>query len=138
MPLLSPAELILERCRAFASGDYALVYDLHHPESFFRRLYPEREGYLEYARTVLRHDFRIRECRILKEQVTGEEARVIYYLDIFFKGERRESFELCRLRRRQGEWLYLETQKIERQDFPGSPEAIDWEDFERVKDKILF
>jgi SEC-C motif-containing protein len=136
--MLTPAQVILARCQAFVAGNFARVHELHHPDSFFCRLYPSREGYLDYAREVLSRDFTIRECRILKEEVDGEEARAIYYLDILHRGERLESFEYCHLRRLGGEWRLLSTQKIERRDFPAAPEAIDWDDFERVEDKIVY
>lgn len=130
----SPAELILARCRAFASGDFAFIYDSYHPDSFFRRLYPDRQGYLDYGHAVLEHDFRIRECRILKEEVSGDRARVIYYLDVLFKGKNLESFEYCRLVREGGRWLYRSTRKLERQEFGGEMEEIGWGDFEPVRD----
>ncbi|MBE0599569.1 MAG: hypothetical protein IH614_20200 [Desulfuromonadales bacterium] len=135
----SPATLILQRCRAFVGGDFGLVWDIHHPDSFFRGLYPDREAYLEFAGTSLQADFTIRECRILQEESGESAARVIYYLDIQFKGERRESFELCWLRRLDdGQWRYLATQKIERQEFHGEMDEIGWEDFERAEDKVIF
>ncbi|MFA5516706.1 MAG: hypothetical protein WDA20_10505 [Desulfuromonadales bacterium] len=136
MPL--PSGVVLARCRAFVEGDFNLIYDSYHPDSFFRRLYPNRESYLDYAREVLSGEFEIRECRILKEQTFTDEAWVLYYLDILYQGTRRESFEYCRLGLLAGEWRFLTTQKIERQDFSGAPEAIDWEDFERVEEKIIY
>jgi SEC-C motif-containing protein len=134
----SPADLILQRCRAFVEGDFGFIWDIHHPESFFRRLYPDRSSYLDYAGSTLLADFTIRECRILQQQEEEGEARVIYYLDILFKGERRESFELVWLRRLDGHWRYFATQKLDRQEFPGEVEAIGWADFEQVTDKIVF
>jgi SEC-C motif-containing protein len=136
--VLSPSQVILARCQAFVQNDFNLIYELHHPESFFRHLYPRQEDYLAYASEVLSRDFSIRECRILKEEIAGEEARVIYYLDILFRGERLETLENCRLRRLDDKWLYLTTQKIERHDFPAAPEMIDWDDFERVEEKIIY
>jgi SEC-C motif domain protein len=135
----SPSELILKRCRAFVEGDFAFIYDTHHPDSFFRRIYPDRDSYENYGRSTLREAFRIRECRILHEEVTGDLARVIYYLDSEYKGERLESFELCRLRREEGGgWLYQATQKLERREFSGDIEGIGWDDFDRIDDKLEF
>ncbi len=137
--MISPSELIIARCRAFAEEDFGFIYDTHHPDSFFRRLYPDRDGYVEYGRSTLSPTFRIRECRILHEEVRGDLARVIYYLDTEYKGERLESFELSRLRRMDEEgWLYYRTQKLERQDFDGEIEDIGWADFDRVQDKLEF
>ncbi len=136
---MTPSELIIARCRAFVDGDFGFIYDTHHPDSFFRRLYPDRDAYLAYGRSTLGSAFRIRECRIVREEVRGNLARVIYYLDGEFKGERIESFELCRLRRTEGQgWLYQATQKMERALFAGGIDEIGWDDFERVDDKVEF
>ncbi len=136
--MLPPSQAILDRCQAFIRNDFNLIYELHHPGSFFRRLYPTREAYLDYAREVLSRDFSIRECRILKEEIGDEEARVIYYLDILYRGARLETLENCRLCRVENKWLFLTTQKIERHDFPAAPETIDWDDFERIEEKIIY
>ncbi len=136
---MTPSELILKRCRAFVEGDFAFIYDTHHPDSFFRRLYPDRELYVAYGNTTLGQTFRIRECRVLHEEVKGDLARVIYYLSSEYKGERLESFELCRLRRSESNgWLYQATQKLERREFEGSIEEIGWDDFDRIEDKLEF
>lgn len=134
----SPAELLLARCRAFGSGDFAFVYDSYHPDSNFRRQFPDRREYLEYARTVLATDFSIADCRILRERRAGEEAEIILYLDILFRGERRECFERVFLRRFAGGWRYLAAQKLDRTDFGGAVDSIDWTDFERARDKVYF
>lgn len=130
----TPAELILARCRAFVTGDFAFIYDTYHPDSFFRRLYPDRKSYLDYGHAVLGQDFHIRECRILREEVSGDRARVIYYLDALFKGRHLESFEFSLLVLEGGEWLYRSTRKLERQEFAGEIDEIGWDDFDRVVD----
>ena len=134
--MTSPSEIILARCKAFSEGDFAFIYDTYHPDSFFRRLYPDRDAYLSFGHSVLAHDFRIRECRILREEISGEGARVIYYLDAVFQGRRLESFELCRLLRQGEGWLYRATQKMEREEFAGEIGEIGWDDFERVENKV--
>jgi SEC-C motif-containing protein len=135
---LAPSELVLARCRAFREGDFGFIYDSYHPDSFFRMQFPDRNDYVENGRSSLMSDFAIRECRILKEEQHHGRARVIYYLDTLFQGNRAESFELALFRMTDLGWLYFATQKMERKDFPGELTEISWEDFDQVEDKVFF
>lgn len=138
MKHLSPSELIRARSRAFTEGDFGCVYDSYHPDSYFCRQFPDRQAYLDYARSVLASDFVIDECRILQERVEGEQARVIFYLDARFRGRRVETFELALLLPDREGWRYHSGQKLLRSEFAGKIDEIDWEDFEKVKDKVFF
>lgn len=134
----SPSDLVLARCRAFAEGDFGFIYDSYHPESYFRAQFPSRRAYVRHGAETLASDFRIRECRILQEEVAGEEARVLFYLDTLFQRERSESFELSFFRMTRKGWRYHSSQKLPRGDFAGEIEEIGMEDFENVRDKIFF
>lgn len=134
---LSPSQMILARSRAFTEGDFGRVYDSYHPESNFCRQFPDRQAYLDYARSVLATDFVIQECQILREKVEGNQAQVIFYLDIRFRGERIETFELALLLRTGEGWRCHSSQKLGRDEFPGEIDAIDWRDFERVEKAIF-
>lgn len=138
MNALSPSQLILARCRAFADGDFGFVYDSYHPDSNFCRQFPDRQAYLEYGRSVLAADFVIHECRILQEKVEGERARVIFYLDARLRGERVETFELSLLLPGREGWRYHSGQKLLRSEFAGKIEEIDRDDFEKVREKVIF
>jgi SEC-C motif-containing protein len=138
MKELSPSQLILARSRAFTEGDFGFVYDSYHPDSNFCRQFPDRQAYLDYARTVLALDFVIDDCRIVKEQVAEGQARVLFYLDACFRGERVETFELALLLSTADGWRYHSGQKLTRDEYRGEIEAIDWEDFERAREKIVF
>jgi SEC-C motif-containing protein len=134
----SPSELVLARCRAFGEGNFGFIYDSYHSESYFRAQFPSRRAYVRHGADTLAGDFRIRECRILKEEIEGDEARVLFYLDTLFQKERAESFELSFLRRTRRGWRYHSSQKLPRGDFEGEIEEIDIGDFDRVRDKIFF
>jgi SEC-C motif-containing protein len=134
----SPSQLILTRSRAFTAGDFGFVYDSYHPDSNFRRQFSDRQAYLDYARSVLAADFVIQECRILRERVEGDRASVIFYLDVRFGGERIETFELALLLSTGEGWRYHSGQKLERREFAGEIDEIDWDAFEKVKEKVLF
>jgi SEC-C motif-containing protein len=135
---MSPSELVLARCRAFGEGDFAFIYDTYHPDSYFRAQFPSRRAYVRHGATSLVDDFRIRECRILKEEIEGDEARVLFYLDTVFRNERAESFELSSLRMTAKGWRYHSSQKLSRGEFDGEIDAVGFRDFERVKDKVYF
>ncbi|WP_432821261.1 YchJ family metal-binding protein [Trichloromonas sp.] len=135
---LSPAELVQRRGQAFASGDFAFIYDTYHPDSNFRSQFPDRTAYVAMGKNSLGKDFRIDQCRVLKEAVRSEEARVLFYLDTCYRGQREETFELSLFLLTEAGWRYHSSQKLARADFSGPLEAIDWVDFEQVKDKVFF
>mgnify|MGYP006926386942 CR=1 FL=1 len=49
MSSYTPSELIMARTEAFASGDFGFIYDSYHPESNFRRQFPDRGEYCRYG-----------------------------------------------------------------------------------------
>ena len=135
---MSPSELVLARCRAFGEGNFGFIYDSYHPESYFRAQFPSRRAYLRHGASTLAADFRIRECRILKEEIHGEEARVLFYLDALFRDGRAESFELSSFRMTAEGWRHHSSQKLARREFAGEIEEIGFRDFENVQDKVFF
>ncbi len=137
-PKLTPAELVAARCRAFQQGDFGFIYDSYHPDSPFRQLYPRRLDYLQQGRGELQRDFRILECRVLKEEIGEGEARVLFYLVSKFQGRSGETFELSRFQRTPSGWRYHSSLKLERGEFSGGLEEIDWADFDRVDQRIRF
>lgn len=135
---LTPGELVRARGRAFAERDFGFIFDTYHPDSNFRRQFPDRAAYIRYGRSSLAEEFQIRECRILKKNVEGDEARVLFYLDTLFRGERSEVLELSLFRQTAEGWRYYSSQKLERSEFPGEIDEIDWEDFDRGGERIFF
>lgn len=137
-PQLTPAQLVNARCAAFQRGDFGFIYDSYHPDSPFRGLYPERQSYLRQGQGELMRDYRITECRVLKEEIGESEARVLFYLATTYQGTAGETFELSSFLTTASGWRYLSSQKLERDEFAGAIEEIDWEAFERVKEQIFF
>jgi len=135
---LSPSDLVLARCRAFGEGDFGFIYDSYHPESSFRAQFPSRRAYLHHGADSLATDFRISECRVLKEEIRGEEAQVLFYMDTLFQGERVESFELSSFRMTKNGWRYQGSQKLARGEFAGEIDEIGFRDFESRREKIFF
>lgn len=137
-PELTPAQLVQARCAAFQRGDFGFIYDSYHADSPFRGLYPQRQSYLRQGQGELLRDYRITECRVLREEVGEGEARVLFYLATTYQGQVAETFELSRFLTTAEGWRYLSSQKLERHEFAGAIEEIDWEAFEQVKDQIYF
>ena len=137
-PELTPSQLVAARCAAFQRGDFGFIYDSYHPDSPFRSLYPQRQAYLRQGRGELLRDYRIDECRVLREEIGESEARVLFYLATSFQGAAAETFELSSFLATAAGWRYLSSQKLERHQFAGGIAEIDWEAFERVKDQIFF
>jgi len=135
---LTPAELVRRRGEAFSAGDFAFIYDTYHPDSNFRAQFPSRKAYIALGRESLGRDFSIDQCRVLKEEVGADEARVLFYLATRFRGQAEETFELSRFFLTEGGWRYHSSQKLGRDEFAGALEEIGWSDFERVKDKVFF
>lgn len=137
-PLLTPAQLVNARCEAFQRGDFGFIYDSYHADSPFRGLYPQRQAYLRQGQGELQRDYQIRQCRVLREEVGEDEARVLFYLASSYQGVAAETFELSRFTRTPAGWRYHSSQKMPRQEFAGSIAEIAWEDFERLQDQIYF
>jgi SEC-C motif-containing protein len=135
---LTPAELVRERGAAFCRGDFSFIYDSYHSDSPFRRTFPNRAEYLRYGASTLCDDFRIRECRILKERIAGKEAQVLFYLDTLYQGERSESFELSLFLLTDRGWRYHSSAKMDRGDFSGVIDDFDWDDFVTENGEISF
>jgi SEC-C motif-containing protein len=136
---IAPAELVEARRRAFVEGDFAFIYDSYHPDSPFRGHFPDRAAYLHYARSELRGNFEIRECRVLREErLSAQEARVLFYLDVRHGDERLESVELSRFLQKEGSWLYHSGYKVARSAFPGPLEEILPDDVARLAEGVSF
>lgn len=135
---ISPSELVRRRGQAFSAGDFAFIYDTYHPDSNFRSQFQDRQAYISMGKNSLGRDFQIEQCRVLKEEVGAEDARVLFYLATRYRGQREETFELSLFLPTEGGWRYHSSQKMARTEFAGTVDEIDWADFERVKDKVFF
>ncbi|MEZ4600542.1 MAG: YchJ family metal-binding protein [Syntrophotaleaceae bacterium] len=134
-----PAALVEARRRAFAEQDFGFIYDSYHPDSPFRRHFPNRRGYLIYARRELRGAFEILQCRVLGEEFPSEgEARVLFYLDVLHGAERLETIELSRFLQVGGVWLYHSGHKVPRSAFDKPLEEIEPGEVERLAEGISF
>jgi SEC-C motif-containing protein len=122
---LTPVQLVEGRAKAFAEGDFAFIYDSYHPDSHFRRHFPDRAEYLHYARRELQGHYHIHLCRILRDDAPAAgEARVLFFLDLEYGGERHRTLELSRFLRTAGGWRYHSGHKVPREAFNETLEEI--------------
>ncbi len=134
----NPEMLLQFRQQAFASGDFGQVWDCYHPDSNFRRAFPDRAAYEEYGRMNLASQFVLTGWRILKQQVEVNRSQVLVLNTFTREDEPLAWFEWIRLIRVGAIWGIMEIARLERHRYPGPVETFDWKDFERLSDMIFF
>lgn len=136
---LTPVQLVAARAQAFAAGDFAFIYDTYHCDAPFRRHFPARDEYLNYARADLQGRYRIHSCQILCDDAPAvNEARVLHFLDLEYGGERHQTLELSRFLRTADGWRYHSGYKVNREQFSGSLEEITMAQVEELSGGICF
>lgn len=136
---LQPVEIIALRVRAFRLGEFGVIHDSYHADSFFRAQFPDREDYIRYARAHLRRDFRIRGCRVLATRlVSDQEFHLIFHQVVEVAEGEVETLEMARFFATQAGWRYHSSQKMELSEFPGKPETIRFADFDKQQPKVFF
>jgi len=138
MDEMSPGELVLARSRAFDAGDFAFIYESYHPDSNFRRMFPDRRAYLKYGEEVLSGDFRILECRLLREETSVLSAKVMFYLDTLYRGDRQQNIEVGYFVFDADRWFFMMSERGGAERFAEDPAGIGWDDFERLEDPGAF
>lgn len=136
---LSPVQLVEARARAFAGSDFAFIYDSYHCDSPFRQHFPVRDEYLNYARSELQGRYRIHACQVLCDDTPlVDEARVLFFFDLEYGGERHQSLELARFLRTADGWRYYSGQKVNRELFTGPLEEVTMAEVEERAEGICF
>jgi SEC-C motif-containing protein len=136
--MTSPSSLILARVEAFRHCDFGFIFDSYHPDSNFRRQFPEREEYVRYGWANLGKEFRILSCRILREAQDGGSARVIFLLEFELHGERQSYAELAWLEEVGTGWRYRCGQKLGGEEWPAAVAQLDFRHFDEAADKVLY
>ena len=135
---LTPPELILARIEALRAADYGSVFDSYHSASMFRQQFPQRDEYIRYGWAHLGKSFRVRQCRVLKNDSSQRQARVIFYVEMEVEGQPRAYAEMACLQKEDGAWRYCHGQKIEATELPCPPDQLDFDTFERIDQKVIF
>lgn len=137
-PAPSPSRLILARVDAFRRCDFGFIYDSCHPESNFRRQFPDRQEYIRYGWANLGKEFRILACSIIREEAGAGEGRVIFSLEFELHGARQCYAELAWLEDAGAGWRYRCGQKLTVEESPVPFAQLDFHHFEQVPDKVLY
>jgi SEC-C motif-containing protein len=124
---LTPAQLVEARAKAFAGNDFAFIYDTFHPESNFRLQFPSCSEYIAYGMNTLTSDYQITQCRIIEERVDNDSAQVLFYLQVHYRGQYQEYFELSQFHTIDHCWRYLHSHKLARSDHAGTIDDITME-----------
>lgn len=138
MTTRSPADVILARAAAFREADFGTIFDTYHTRAAFRQQFPDRNEYIRFGWASLSKDFRILQCRIIAEDISLPEARVIYFMELEVGGERRSYAELTWLLREENLWRCHRSQKIEADELPCPPGMLDFDAFEKFEPKAIF
>ncbi len=133
-----PSEFIQARAEAFKQADYGFVFDSYHTDSMFRQQFTDRDEYIHFGWANLGKEFRIRECRVLKEDVASSGARVIYFMEFEISGQCQAYAELAWLQREEGAWRYHRGQKITADELPCPLDQIDFDTFDQIGEKAIF
>ena len=131
-------ELLLARIAAYRQQNFAYIYDSAHPDSFFRQLFPERDEYLAFAAEQLADRIQINSFEILREELSDNQARIIFYQQLQIGTNLQETVECGRLILEDGVWLYHSSQKLLLDEFAGDLKQITFADFDQAQDKIVF
>lgn len=134
----SPSQLILSRVEAFRRCDFGFIYDSCHPDSNFRRQFPDRDEYIRHGWANLGKEFRILACAIIREETGDGRARVIFSLEFEMHGTRQLYAELAWLEDSGAGWLYRCGQKLTPDEFPVPVARLDFCHFDEAPNKVLY
>jgi len=134
----NPTELILERNRAFMNQDFSYIFDSFHSESNFRRQFAVREDYVAVGQSSLSQDFHILNCEILHERVVGDEAQVIFMMEMKAHGVLQQYAELAWLKVEGEEWRYHRGLKVGHDELPDDPGMLTFDYFAKLDQSTVF
>ena len=134
----APSQLILARVAAFRRCDFGFIFDSYHRGSNFRRQFDDREEYIRYGWANLGKEFRIDVCTIIREEVSGGSARVIFFLGFELNGTRQEYAELAWLEDDGDGWRYRCGQKLTADEWPVPVAQLDFRHFDEAPGKVLY
>lgn len=137
-PAPSPSSLILARAEAFRRCDFGFIYDSCHPESNFRRQFPDRDEYIRYGWANLGKEFRILRCDIIREEAGESSGRVIFVMEFQLHGERQSYAELAWLENAGTGWLYRCGQKLTADELPVAANRLEFHHFEEAPNRVLY
>ena len=134
----TPSDLIFERNQAFLKKDFGYIYDSFHSESNFRRQFKQREEYLAVGTASLSQDFHIVNCQVVDEKVEGDEAQVIFLMEMEAHGVLQKYAELAWLMIENDEWRYHRGLKVTEEDLPESLDTLTFEYFSKLDHSTVF
>jgi len=138
MTSYTPSELIMARSRAFASGDFGFIYDSYHPDSNFRRQFPDRVEYCQYGAESLMQDYKIIDCMVLDEDCGDDESRVIFLMRMNVREASLCFAELAWLKKEGQAWRYHRGQKMTSSEMPAEPETLSFRDFSGLDPDTIY
>lgn len=132
----NPQQLLESRFNALQAGDYASVYASYHSDAPFRRQFSGEADYLVFARQQLAQ-IQVKGWRALRQRRLGaDRAETLLCMEVVADGTTQLFYELALLIATAEGWRYHSAQKLSVEDYPGSPEQLDFRHFDRAAEKI--
>lgn len=135
---MTPEEFIAKRHDWFLAGDFGAIWDSYHPDSNFRRAFPDREAYCRYGVEELAGNLVYEECRVLLRDEAGDRARVMLFNRFADGSVTHVFFEYANLVAIDGDWHYYSGARLAGEAFAGAPEELTWDEFRALSDMHFF
>ena len=135
---MTALQFLERRFSALGDGDYAAVYDSYHHDAPFLQQFGSRGSYLRFAEQQL-SGIEIETWYCLSQRrvdETRQEALLVMELGTEVGSEL--FYELAMLIKTDVGWRYHSAQKLGTDDYPGSPDKIDFHHFDCAAQKIRF
>jgi len=131
-------QFLENRFSALMAGNYDAVYDSYHEEAPFIHQFSGRHAYLHFAQQQLTSII-INNWRCLRQRTLDEEQlEALLVMEVAVDDDSQLLYELALLVETANGWRYHSAQKLGMDDYPGSPDQIDFSHFDNATPKIRF
>ncbi len=135
---MTAVQFLENRFFALLGGNYGAVYDSYHEDAPFIKQFSDRDTYLCFAQQQL-SSIAINDWRCLRQRsLDVKQLEVILVMEVVVDDESQYFYELALLVETDRGWRYHSAQKLGMDDYPGSPDLIDFCHFDNATPKIRF
>ena len=135
---MTAVQFLENRFSALAAGNYGAVYDSYHDDAPFIKQFSDCHTYLCFAQQQL-SSIVIKNWRCLRQRTHDDkQLEAILVMEVAVDDEFQYFYELALLIETDSGWCYHSAQKLGMDDYPGSPDLIDFCHFDNANPKIRF
>jgi SEC-C motif domain protein len=132
----SPEALLTLRFQALAEGDFATLYASYQEGAPLLQQFADRAAYLRFSEQQLRQVRVVGWQMLGRRQLAADRLEQLLAMEITVGGQRQFFYELALLVRTAAGWRYHSAQKLSEEDYPGTPDEIDFCHFDQAPVKI--